>query len=167
MRGGIALLGLPVLGLAPPAPAAGPPPAADLRMVYEHPEIAKDNSGVTWHWVLTNGGAGGAEAVVATHRISDGQHVVEISAPCAAQGVDVVCRFDSMRPGEKRTGWIRTKIAKPAASLRVNAEVTWHEGQQAAPGPVVDAGAAPGWTSWGMSATGVDTSPAAGPGGIG
>jgi hypothetical protein len=164
MRGGIALLGLPVLGLTPAAQAAGPPPSADLRMVYEHPEITKDNSGVTWHWALTNGGAGGAETVVATHRVSDGQQVVGISQPCAGQGNDVVCRFDAIKPGEKRTGWIRTKIAKPDASLRVNAEVTWREGQQAPPGPVVDAGAAPGWTSWGLSTTDASTGRAAGAG---
>lgn len=159
----MALLGFTVLGLAPAAQAAGPPPpAADLRMVYGHPEIAKDDSGVTWHWVLTNGGAGGAETVVATHRVSDGQQVVGISQPCAGQGNDVVCRFDAIKPGEKRTGWIRTKIAQPGASLRVNAEVTWHEGRQPAPGPVVDAGAAPGWASWGLSTTDAVTTPTAG-----
>ena len=143
MRGSIALLAFPVLAVAPSAHADGPPPAADLRMVYEHPEIAKDNSGVTWHWVLTNSGAAGAETVTATHRVSADQKIVGISQPCSGQGNDVVCRFGKIKPGERQAGWIRTKVARPGGMLRVNAQVTWHEDQNILPGvgdpSVVDA----------------------------
>jgi hypothetical protein len=161
MRGSIALLAFPVLAVTPAAGAAGPSPAADLRMIYEHPEIAKDNSGVTWHWVLTNHGAGGAQTVVATHRVSTGQQVIGISPPCAGQGSDVVCRFDAIKAGEKRAGWIRTKLGKVDGMLRVNAQVTWHEGQSVLPGvgdpSTVDAAPPPGSASWGFSDTGTAT----------
>jgi hypothetical protein len=158
MRGSIALVAFPVLAVTPAASAAGPSPAADLQMVYEHPEIAKDNSGVTWHWVLTNHGAKGAQTVVATHRVSAGQQIVGISAPCAGQGNDVVCRFDAIDPGEKRAGWITTKLGKAAGMLRVNAQVTWREAQSVSPGPgtpsTVDAAVPPGTRPPGVAGTG-------------
>jgi hypothetical protein len=167
MKGNIALLAVSVLTVTwavlpagTPAHAADPPPTADLRMVYEHPEVAKDNSGVTWHWVLTNHGAAGAETVVATHRVSAGQKVVGVSQPCAGQGNDVLCRFDSLKPGEKRTGWIKTAVAPAGGMLRVNAQVTWREGQSVLPGisdpSTVDAGLW-GTHSWGASGTDVAT----------
>jgi Domain of unknown function DUF11 len=163
MRGNIAFIAVPVLAITgavlsagTPAHAEGPSPAADLRMVYEHPEIAKDNSGVTWHWVLTNNGAAGAETVVATHRVSAGQKVVGMSQPCAGQGNDVVCQFGSIKPGEKRTGWIKTTVAGAGGQLQVNAQVTWRETQSILPGvgdpAPVDAGAW-GTDSWGVSGT--------------
>ena len=161
MRGSIALLAFPVLAVTPAASAAGPSPAADLRMIYEHPEIAKDNSGVTWHWVLTNHGAGGAQTVVATHRVSTGQQVIGISQPCAGQGNDVVCRFDAINPGEKQAGWIKTKLGKVDGMLRVNAQVTWREAQSILPGlgdpSTVDAAAPSGTESWGFTDTGAAT----------
>lgn len=164
MRGSIALLAFPALAVTPAASAAGPSPAADLRMIYEHPQIAKDNSGVTWHWVLTNHGAAGAKTVVATHRVSAGQQVVGISQPCAGQGNDVVCRFDAIKPGEKQAGWIQTKLGKVDGMLRVNAQVTWREDQSVlpgidAPGPVDAAAAAgpSGTESWGSTDTGAAT----------
>jgi hypothetical protein len=156
MRGSIALLAFPVLAVAPSAHAAGPPPAADLRMVYGHPEIAKDNSGVTWHWVLTNGGAAGAETVIATHRVSADQKIVGVSQPCAGQGNDVVCQFGSLRPGEKQAGWIRTKVARPGGNLRVNAQVTWRESQSILPG-IGDPSAVDASDSWGASGTDATT----------
>jgi len=163
MRGSIALLAFPVLAVTPPVSAAGPPPApaADLRMIYEHPRIAKDNAGVTWHWVLTNHGAARARTVVATHQVSPGQQVVGISQPCAGQGNDVVCRFDALKPGEKRLGWIKTKVAKADETLRVNSQVTWRENQNILPGvgapSPVDAAAPVGADSWGVADTGVAT----------
>jgi hypothetical protein len=157
MRGSIALAAFPALALTPAAHAAVPAPVADLRMVYEHPQIAKDNSGVTWHWVLTNGGTAGADTVVATHTVSAGQKIVGISQPCAGQGSDVVCRFDALKPGEKRAGWIKTKVAKVDAMLRVNAQVTWREGRHVPPGTgdpsTVNAAAPSGTESWGASGT--------------
>jgi hypothetical protein len=156
MRGSIALLAFPVLAVAPPAHAAdGPPPAADLRMVYEHPEIAKDNSGVTWHWVLTNSGAAGAQTVIATHRVSADQKIVGISQPCAGQGNDVVCQFGSIKPGEKHAGWIKTKVARPGGMLRVNAQVTWRENQSILPdiGDPSTVDASDGWGASGTDAT--------------
>jgi hypothetical protein len=157
MRGSIALLAFPVLAVAPPAHAAdGPPPAADLRMVYEHPEIAKDNSGVTWHWVLTNSGAAGAQTVIATHRVSADQKIVGISQPCAGQGNDVVCQFGSIKPGGKQAGWIRTKVARPGGMLRVNAQVTWRESQNILPG-IGDPSVVDATDSWGASGTDATT----------
>ena len=150
MRGSIALLAFPVLAVAPSAHADGPPPAADLRMVYERPEIAKDNSGVTWHWVLTNSGAAGAETVIATHRVSADQKIVGISQPCAGQGNDVVCQFGSIKPGEKHSGWIRTKVARPGGTLRVNAQVTWRESQNILP-DIGDPSTVDASDSWGSS----------------
>jgi hypothetical protein len=163
MRGNIALLAVPVLAITwavlpagTPAQAADPPPMADLRMVYEHPEVATDKSGVTWHWVLTNNGSVGAETVVATHRVSAGQKVLGVSQPCAGQGDDVVCRYGSLKPGEKRTGWIKTAAPAAGGMLRVNAQVTWRETQSILPGSgdpsTVDAGS---WEtrSWGASGT--------------
>jgi hypothetical protein len=128
-----------------PAHAADEPAAADLRLVYEHPEIAGDGSGVTWHWTMTNAGTAGAETVVATHRISTGQQVVAVSPPCAVVATDVVCRFDAIKPGEKRLGWIKTAVRVKSGTLNVNAQVTWRENTL----PDVNA------DSWGMSSTDV------------
>lgn len=165
MKGSIALVAVPVLAVTSmavaPAYAAGPPPSADLRMVYEHPEIAKDNSGVTWHWVLTNSGAAGAETVVATHRVSDDQKIVGVSQPCTGMGSNVVCQFGSIKPGEKRTGWIKTSVAKTGGMLRVNAQVTWREHPSILPGvgdpPTVVAGDPSGTESWGVFDTDATT----------
>jgi hypothetical protein len=161
MRGSIALVAVPVLAVTsvavPPSYAAGPPPSADMRMTYENPQIAKDDSGVTWHWVLTNGGATEAEMVVATHRVSADQKIVGISQPCTGAGADVVCRFGAIKPGERRTGWIKTAVSRPAGMLRVNAQVSWREHPSILPGPpdqpTLDAGAPSGTESWGMSET--------------
>ncbi|MFB9834451.1 hypothetical protein [Actinoallomurus acaciae] len=170
MRGYIALIAVPALaatGAVRPAYAA-PSPGADVRMEYGHPEIAKDNSGVTWHWVLTNQGSTGAETVVATHRVSADQKIVGASQPCAAsQAVgDIVCRFDSIKPGESRTGWIKTAVAATGGTLRVNAQVTWRETPGILPGigepSPVDAGVS-AIGSQGVSAPGAG-GPAAGPG---
>jgi hypothetical protein len=163
MRGKIALLAVAMAPALVPARAyaASPPPAADLRMVYEHPQIATDNSGVTWHWVLTNRGAGDAETVVATHQISTDQKIVGISQPCTGQANDVVCRFDALRPGEKRTGWIKTAVAKAGGMLRVNAQVTWRENPGILPGigdpSTVDASVPSGMEAWGASETDATT----------
>lgn len=161
MRVSIALVAVPVLAVASPAMprsyAADGPPSADLRVVYENPEIAKDNSGVTWHWVLTNAGIAQAVTVVATHQVSPDQKIVGISAPCSGAGNAIVCRFDSIRPGERQTGWIKTAVARPGGMLRVNAQVTWHENPNILPGigdaPVMDAGARNTPESWGVSET--------------
>jgi hypothetical protein len=141
MRSHIALLAVPALAAAGAVQAAGTPayaaprPAADLRIEYGHPQIAGDDSGVTWHWVLTNKGVGGAETIVATHRVSAGQRVVGVSQPCTAgQAGDVVCRFDSIKPGESRSGWIKTAVAATGGTLRVNAQVTWRETPGVLPG---------------------------------
>src|SRR5262245_2881227 len=109
MRGTVALLAFPLLTTAPAYADEPPPPGAELRMVYEHPEIAPDASGVTWHWVLTNRGVIGAEGVVATHHVSTDQKIIGISSPCTTQVNDVVCPFATLLPGERRTGWIKTK----------------------------------------------------------
>jgi hypothetical protein len=158
MRGKIALLALATTpALVPVRAYAAPPPAADLRMAYDHPQIAKDNSGVTWHWVLTNRGAGEAETVVATHQVSADQKIVGISQPCTGQTNDVVCRFDAIKPGEKRTGWIKTAVATTGGMLRVNAQVTWRENPSILPGigdpSIVDASGPSGAESWGISST--------------
>jgi hypothetical protein len=152
MRGSIALLAFPVLAVAPSAHAAGPPPSADLRMVYENPEIAKDNSGVTWHWVLTNGGVAGAQTVIATHQVSADQKIVGVSQPCAGRGNDVVCRFDSLKPGERQAGWIKTKVARAGGMLRVNAQVTWRENQSILP-DLGDPSTVDASEAWGASGT--------------
>lgn len=170
MRGSIALVAVPVLAVTSvavsPAYAMSPsaadgPPSADLRMMYEHPEIAKDNSGVTWHWVLTNSGAAGAVTVVATHRVSDDQKIVQFSQPCTGTGADVVCRFGSIKPGERRTGWIKTSVAKTGGMLRVNAQVTWRESPSILPGigdpPTMAAGTPSGTESRGVSDTDATT----------
>ena len=165
MKCSIALVAVPVLAVTSmavtPAFAAAPPPSADLRIVYENPEIAKDNSGVTWHWVLTNSGATGAETVVATHRVSADQKIVGVSQPCAGMANDVVCRFGSIRPGERLTGWIKTAVAKAGGMLRVNAQVTWREDPSILPGigdpPTMDAGAPSGTDSWGVYETDATT----------
>jgi hypothetical protein len=163
MKGSIALVAVPVLTsvAVTPAYAAGPPPSADLRMVYENPEIAKDNSGVTWHWVLTNAGTAGAETVVATHKVSADQKVVGVSQPCAGTGNDVVCRFGSIKPGERQTGWIKTAVAQAGGMLRVNAQVTWRENPSILPGigdpSTVDAGNPSGMESWGVADTDAST----------
>jgi len=162
MRGSIALVAVPVLGLTSvavsPAYAAGPPPpSADMRMKYESPLIAQDHSGVTWHWVLTNGGSAEAETVVATHRVSADQKIVGISQPCTGAGADVVCRFGSVKPGERLTGWIKTAVTKPGGMLRINAQVTWRENPTILPNlpdqPTLDAGIPAGAESWGTSET--------------
>jgi hypothetical protein len=150
MKGSIAFIAGPVLAAvaAPGAAVAGtrpyapPQPSADLRMVYGSPELAADDSGVTWHWTLTNAGAAGAEAVVATHKVSPDQKIIGVSQPCANTGGDVVCRFGEIKPGERRSGWIRTSVAQPGARLHVNAQVTWHENVPArTQGPaIVEAG---------------------------
>lgn len=185
MKGSIAFVAGPVLAAvaAPGAAVAGTrayvpprPSAADLRMVYGSPELAADNGGVTWHWTLTNAGTAGAEAVVATHQVSADQKIVGVSQPCANTGGDVVCRFGEIKPGERRTGWIRTAVARPGGRLHVNAQVIWHENVRARPEDpgVVDAGnpagslagsPAGGSTegppprdeSWGVADTGVTT----------
>lgn len=127
MRGSIALLAFPLLAVAPPAHAGDRRPTADLRMTYENTEIARDNTSITWHWVLTNRGALGAEGVVATHRTSGGQRITAMSAPCAGEGGDAVCRFASVAPGQKLTGWIRTKITSTDQTLRLSGQLTWRE----------------------------------------
>jgi hypothetical protein len=150
MRYNFALVAVPVLAagtlLVPAAHAADPPadpPAADLQLVYESPEITADNSGATWHWTLSNQGSGGAETVIATQKVSAGQKVVGVSKPCTDKGDEVVCQYGSIGPGEKRVGWIKTTVAAGTARLRVNAQVTWRE-RQLTP-PSTDAGAgAPG-----------------------
>ena len=174
MRGSIALVAVPVLAVmsvavpaayaaGPPPSVAAPPPSADMRMSYENPLIAQDQSGVTWHWVLTNAGAAGADTVVATHRVSADQKIVGISQPCTGTGGDVVCRFDAIKPGEQRTGWIKTAVAKPGGMLRVNAQVTWRENPSILPSlpdqPTMDAGVPSGTESWGMSETDAATEP--------
>ena len=133
-------------------------------MTYGQPEISRDGSGVTWHWVLTNTGAAGAETVVATHRVSADQKIVGISRACAAGSGDIVCRFGLIKPGERRAGWIRTSVVKAGGTLRVSARVTWRESPAARPGggdPAAtgagDAAAPPGTPpvtgSWGVSGT--------------
>jgi hypothetical protein len=155
MRRSIALLAATAeIGLAGatlavrPAHAADQPPGADVRLVYERPEIATNGSGVTWRWTLTNTGAGAAETVVATHRVSAGQQVVGVSPPCSTTALtDVVCSYGAIKPGEKRLGWLRTTVRPGAGMFRVNAQVTWRE----APGTLPDIQDASG--SWGMSGT--------------
>lgn len=155
-----AVVGGMVSGTPPANAATEPSPAADLRVVYENPEIAKDNSGVTWHWVLTNRGTAGAETIVATHHVSAGQRVVGASAPCAGNGSDVVvCRFASIRPGERRDGWIKTAVTPTSDTLRVNAQVTWREKPSVLPelGDPVEAADTSGTDSRGVSDTDVAT----------
>ncbi len=130
MRGTTTLLAVAALAGALTAPAvarADEAPAADLRMVYGQPEIAGDQSGITWHWTLINNGPAGAASVVATHRVSNGQKIVAVSGPCQDTASDVVCRFGTLGRGERRTGWIRTSIPAGASGLRINAQMTWVE----------------------------------------
>lgn len=138
MRGIILLCSIPALAagtLVVPAAHADGPPAADLRLVYQRPEVAKNSSGVTWHWKLTNKGTGGADTIIATQHVSAGQRVVAVSRGCKAKASDVVCQFDSLKPGEERAGWIKTQVPTGSGTLRVNAQVTWREQ------PALDAGA--------------------------
>lgn len=133
MRGTLTLLAF--TGLATTGPATGAPvaasadetPAADVRLVYGHPVIAAGNSGITWHWTLTNNGPAVADTIVATHRVSAGQKVTAVSDPCTGEAADVVCRFAVLRPGERRTGWIKTSVPAGAKGLRVSAQMTWGE----------------------------------------
>ncbi|MDN3357475.1 hypothetical protein [Actinomadura sp. DC4] len=155
MRGSIAQLAIPVLAIAPALLAVTPaahadarPPAADLRMVYENPQITKDNSSITWHWMLTNRGAAGAETVIATHRVSAGQQVAGASRPCTAEGSNVVCRYDTIKPGETRLGWIKTKLGPVSGTMRVSAQVSWHEAPTALPG--IDDPSAVDAAPWGV-----------------
>jgi hypothetical protein len=144
MKDSFALIAVPVLvatTLLVPAAHAADAPTADLELVYEQPEITTDNSGATWHWTLSNQGPGGAETVIATHKVSAGQTVVGVSKPCTDKGSEVVCRYDSIPPGEKRVGWIKTSVAAGTVALRVNAQVTWREKQLMPPSTDATAGA--------------------------
>ncbi len=124
MRGTTTLLAFAAL-TATGAPAyAGEPPAADLRLDYGQPVVAAGNTGISWRWTLTNRGAAVANAVVVTHRVSPGQTIVAVSAPCTSEG-PVVCRFEAIKPGESHTGWITTSIPAGAKDLKVNARLTW------------------------------------------
>jgi hypothetical protein len=130
MRGDIAFLAVAAAGaVLSGGPAyADPAPRADVQLVYGHPEVTGDSTGITWRWELGNKGTAAADAVVATHRVSAGQQLVGVSPPCVAGPAgDVVCRFASLRPGEKRSGWIKTGVTRWNGTLRINAQLTWRE----------------------------------------
>jgi hypothetical protein len=135
---------VPVAGAlaAPPARADGTH-TADLHLVYQSPQVAEDGTGVTWSWALSNDGGAAADSVVATQHVSPGQRIVAVSAPCTDRPGEVECRLGSLRPGEHRTGWIRTSVPAESRGLRVDGRVTWHE-TPARDLPPIDAGAAPG-----------------------
>jgi hypothetical protein len=126
-----------------PAHARADGPVADLRLVYQNPELSVDGTGVTWHWTLSNNGAAGADMVVAIQRVSGGQRIVAVSAPCTERPAEVECRFGSIKPGEQRTGWIRTAAPRDGGTLRVDGRVTWQEQGFGRDVPPVDAGATP------------------------
>lgn len=128
--------------LAPVTDQAYAARLADLRLVYQSPQLATDGTGVTWHWTLSNAGTVGADAVIATQRVSAGQRIVAVSAPCTNRPGEVECRLGSLRPGERRTGWIRTAVPPAGGTLRVDGRVTWHE-QPGRDLPPIDAGVMP------------------------
>jgi hypothetical protein len=103
---------------------------ADLRLVYDRPEAATGESGVIWRWTVVNEGATRADDVVATQKITSGHKVLGLSKPCASDHETVVCRFDAVGAGEKRTGWIKTSGSIKGGPLRVDAKMTWREPRQ-------------------------------------
>jgi hypothetical protein len=103
---------------------------ADLRLVYDRPEAATGESGVIWRWTVVNEGSTRADDVVATQKITSGHKVLGLSKPCASDHETVVCRFDAVGAGEKRTGWIKTSGTIKGGPLRVDAKMTWREPRQ-------------------------------------
>ncbi len=138
----ITLLAVTVPAIGALTPCAYAAKTADLRLVYQSPQLATDGTGVTWQWTLSNTGTGGAGAVIATQRVSTGQQIVAVSTPCTDRPGEVECRLGSLRPGEHRTGWIRTTVPPAGGTLRVDGRVTWHE-ESGKDLPPIDAGATP------------------------
>jgi hypothetical protein len=95
--------------------------------VYDRPEAAVGESGVIWRWTVVNEGSSRADDVVATQKITSGHKVLGLSKPCASDHETVVCRFDAIGAGEKRTGWIKTSGSVKGGPLRVDAKMTWRE----------------------------------------
>lgn len=102
-------------------------PGADVRLVYDRPEAATGESGVIWHWTVVNEGSTRADDVVATQKITSGHKILGLSKPCASDHETVVCRFDTIGAGEKRTGWIKTSGSVKGGPLHVDAKMTWRE----------------------------------------
>ncbi|GAA4614537.1 hypothetical protein GCM10023195_63500 [Actinoallomurus liliacearum] len=99
---------------------------ADLHLVFDRPEAAKD-SGVIWRWTVVNEGAGTADDVVATQQVTSGHKILGLSKPCASDHETVVCRYDTIGAGDKRAGWIKTSGSLKGGPLRVDAKMTWRD----------------------------------------
>ncbi|WP_433174583.1 hypothetical protein [Actinoallomurus sp. CA-150999] len=107
---------------------------ASPRLVYDKPEEATGGSGVIWRWTVVNGGSRSADDVVATQKITSGHKVLGQSKPCASEHETIVCRYETMGAGDKRTGWLKTSGNLKGGPLRLDARMTWRErpGEEAA-----------------------------------
>ncbi|MCO5999871.1 hypothetical protein [Actinoallomurus rhizosphaericola] len=104
---------------------------AELHLVFDRPEAAGD-SGVLWRWTLVNEGAGAADDVVATQKVTSGHKILGLSKPCAPDHETVVCRYDTIGAGDRRAGWIKTSGSLKGGPLRVDAKMTWRDRPTAA-----------------------------------
>jgi hypothetical protein len=84
---------------------------------------------------VANDGSSAAEDVVATQKITSGHKILGLSKPCGSDHETVVCRYETLGAGDKRTGWIKTSGNLKGGPLRVDAKMTWHRrpAQAAAP----------------------------------
>ncbi|GAA4631935.1 hypothetical protein GCM10023196_063280 [Actinoallomurus vinaceus] len=103
-------------------------------MVFGRPEPAPDGSGVIWRWTVVNEGSRPADDVVATQKVTSGHKILGTSKPCTADHETVVCRYETMGAGDKRTGWLKTSGSLTGGPLRLDARMTWREqrGEEAA-----------------------------------
>lgn len=123
----LAGIALPVLVAGVAATPAHAARTADVKLTYAPPEIADDDSGVTWNWTIANDGDSPAEEVVVSHRITPDQKILKVSDSCKVKDVMIVCAYGTIKAGDKREGSVRTSEPTKVGSIRINGKVTWRE----------------------------------------
>jgi hypothetical protein len=117
--------------LASPA-AAQPSPkpaAADVRFVYDAPQISTDGGHVTWRWTLTNNGPGTAGNVVLVHTLTQPLKITKLAQECKETKSGISCSYGSIDDGEKKEGSLDAELTPDVSgTVEINGRVTWRQG---------------------------------------
>lgn len=108
--------------------ASAAPRTADIRLVYQAPQISSDGKSVTWRWTVSNVGADPADEVKVTHQVIPATPIATVSSPCTQAAGKVACDYGTILPGAVDSGEITTgEPDHNLATMRISGTVTWQE----------------------------------------
>jgi hypothetical protein len=120
----------------PPAP----PPAADLKLAYDAPQVTADGEHLIWRWTLTDEGPRAAGGVVLVHRLTPTLKISRLAKECRAIASGISCSYGTIEAGQRRVGSLKAELSHDApGTVEINGRVTYQQGTAGPVGSATDA----------------------------